>query len=71
MDISAHTNFSEQMQSKPLVDALKTWLETELARVSAKSVVATAIRYGLKHWDRLVPWFVLNCSSIFLFKTLS
>jgi hypothetical protein len=44
----------------PLVDALKIWLEGELARVSGKSVIATAIRYGLKHWDGPVggiPWF--------------
>jgi transposase len=43
-----------QAQSKPLIDALKTWLEGELARVSGKSVIATAIRYGLRHWDGLV-----------------
>jgi transposase len=43
-----------QAQSKPLVDDLKTWLEAELARVSGKSVIAAAIRYGLKHWDGLV-----------------
>ena len=34
--------------------ALKTWLEEQLARVSAKSVIAEAIRYGLNHWDGLV-----------------
>jgi transposase len=39
---------------KPLVLALKTWLEEQLARVSAKSVIAEAIRYGLNHWDGLV-----------------
>ncbi len=38
----------------PLVQALKTWLEQQLARVSAKSVIAEAIRYGLNHWDGLV-----------------
>jgi transposase len=45
---------ARQAQSKPLVDALKVWLEGELARVSGKSVIAGAIRYGLKHWDGLV-----------------
>ena len=39
---------------KPLVLALKTWLEEQLARVSGKSVIAEAIRYGLNHWDGLV-----------------
>ena len=43
-----------EAESKPLVDALKTWLESELTRVSGKSVIAGAIRYGLKHWDGLV-----------------
>jgi transposase len=43
-----------QAQSKPLVAALKSWLEVELTRVSGKSVIAIAIRYGLKHWDGLV-----------------
>jgi transposase len=43
-----------QAQSKPLVEALKTWFEGELTRVSGKSVIANAMRYGLKHWDGLV-----------------
>jgi transposase len=42
-----------QEKSKPLVLALKTWLDEQLARVSAKSVIAEAIRYGLNHWDGL------------------
>jgi len=42
-----------QEKSKPLVLALKPWLEEQLARVSAKSVIAEAIRYGLNHWDGL------------------
>ena len=43
-----------QEKSKPLVLALKTWLEQQLARVSTKSVIAEVIRYGLNHWDVLV-----------------
>ena len=43
-----------QEKSKPLVLALKTWLEQQLARVSGKSVIAEAIRYGLNHWDGLI-----------------
>ena len=42
-----------QDNSKPLVLALKTWLELQLARVSTKSVIAEVIRYGLNHWDGL------------------
>jgi transposase len=43
-----------QDKSKPLVLALKTWLEEQLARASGKSVIAEAIRYGLNHWNGLV-----------------
>lgn len=43
-----------QAESKPLVEALKTWFEHQLGRVSAKSVVAQAFRYGLNHWDGLI-----------------
>src|SRR5438034_559981 len=42
-----------QEQSKPLVLELKRWFEQQLARVSGKSLIAEAIRYGLNHWDGL------------------
>src|SRR5439155_6590085 len=35
------------------VDAMKKWLEGELSRVSAKSILAEAIRYALRHWKGL------------------
>jgi transposase len=40
-------------RSKPLVLALKAWFEQQLTRVSAKSLIAEAIRYALHHWDGL------------------
>jgi transposase len=43
-----------QERSKPLVLALKTWFEQQLMRISGKSLIAEAIRYGLNHWDGLV-----------------
>lgn len=43
-----------QDNSKPLVAALKTWFEQQLARVSAKAPIAEQIRYGLNHWDGLI-----------------
>jgi len=43
-----------QAHSKPLVADLKTWLQAQLARASAKSAIAVAIRYGFNHWDGLV-----------------
>ena len=42
-----------QERSKPLVLALKAWLEQQLARVSAKAAIAEDIRYALNHWDGL------------------
>jgi transposase len=33
--------------------SVKTWLEQELARISAKSALAEAIRYALRHWKGL------------------
>lgn len=41
-------------QSRPIVDALKPWMESRLAQVSKGSPVGEAIRYGLRHWDGLV-----------------
>ena len=42
-----------QERSKPLVAALRTFFEQQLARVSAKASIAEEIRYGLNHWDGL------------------
>jgi transposase len=42
-----------QAESKPLVATLKVWLQAQLARASAKSAIAVAIRYGLNHWEGL------------------
>jgi transposase len=42
-----------QAESKPLVVALRAWLETQLARLSSKSLLAEAIRYALNQWDGL------------------
>ena len=42
-----------QERSRPLVAALKAWLEHQLTRVSAKATIADEIRYGLNHWDGL------------------
>src|SRR5215213_2160098 len=43
-----------QERSRPIVDALHTWLTVQLARVSGKSGLAEAIRYALRHWQGLV-----------------
>ncbi len=38
-------------QSEPLVAKLKAWLEDQLLRLSGKSDLAKAIRYGLSRWS--------------------
>jgi transposase len=44
-----------QERSRPLVEALHGWLGAQLERVSARSSLAEALRYALRHWDGLVP----------------
>jgi transposase len=44
---------ARQHRSKPLMDALRLWLEAKLATVSGKSTIAEAIRYALSRWDGL------------------
>jgi transposase len=48
-----HRRSVRQDKSKPLVVVLKSWLEQQLTRVSAKASIAEEIRYGLNHWDGL------------------
>lgn len=43
-----------QERSKPVVDALKPWLEANLEKISKGSPLGEAIRYGLRHWDGLM-----------------
>ena len=42
-----------QELSAPIVDALRTWLEAQLDRLSSASELAKHIRYALKRWDGL------------------
>ncbi len=39
--------------SRPLVDALRTWLEKELPKLPVRGKLAEAIRYALTRWDGL------------------
>jgi transposase len=45
---------ARQLRAKPLIDALRPWLEAKLAAVSGKSTIAEAIRYALSRWDGLI-----------------
>jgi transposase len=39
--------------SRPLLDAMKPWLVTELARIPGRGALAEAIRYALARWEAL------------------
>ena len=45
-----HRRNVRRERSKPLVDALETWLREERRKLSSKSPVAKAIDYSLKRW---------------------
>jgi transposase len=42
-----------QAESKPLVEALRIWFDTQIAKLPARGPMAGAIRYALNHWDGL------------------
>ena len=42
-----------QKLSRPLVEALRPWLEARLHEISSASELARHIRYGLKRWEGL------------------
>jgi hypothetical protein len=39
--------------SRPLVEAMKPWLEMELGRIPGRGGLAEAIRYALSRWSAL------------------
>jgi len=43
-----------QSRSRPLIESLHEWFESNLAKLSAKSETASAIRYALTRWGALV-----------------
>jgi transposase len=47
---------ARQTRAGPLLDALKTWLQTTLTKVSARSALAGAIRYALSRWEALLRY---------------
>jgi transposase len=49
-----HRRAVRQQRSRPIVEALQTWLKVTLARVSSSSPLADAIGYMLRHWSGLV-----------------
>jgi hypothetical protein len=50
---AGHRQQIRNVNTRPLIDAMKPWLETELARNSGRSTLAEAIRYALARSDEL------------------
>jgi transposase len=48
-----HRRHIRQERSRPIVDALHTWLQDHAGRVSAVSDLTKAIRYAIRHWPGL------------------
>ena len=49
-----HRRRVRQERSRPIVEALHTWLQDHMGRVSAVSDLAKAMRYAIRHWPGLV-----------------
>ena len=45
-----------QARARPLLDSMRTWLEATLAKLSAKSDTAAAIRYARSRWRALTRY---------------
>ena len=45
-----------QARARPLLDSMREWLQSALAKLSTKSAVAAAIHYALGRWDALVRY---------------
>jgi transposase len=43
-----------QQRSRPIVEALHTWLQEQVGRISAASDLSKAIGYALRHWTGLL-----------------
>ena len=48
-----HRRSVRQQRSRPLVEAMHTWLSQQLERISGRSELAKAVRYSLNHWKGL------------------
>jgi transposase len=42
-----------QSRAKPVIEAMKSWLEASLDKISKGGKLGDAIRYGLRHWNGL------------------
>ncbi len=55
---------ARQARSQPLLDSMRTWLESRLPELSRKSDTTAAIRYTLALWDALGRYINDGCLEI-------
>jgi len=55
---------ARQMQTRPIVEALRIWLAEQLERVPGRSPIAEAMRYGTSHWQGLCRFLDDGCVEI-------
>lgn len=53
-----------QTETKPLIEALKTWLEQKLEIVAKRGRLGEAIRYGLTRWEGFTRFLDDGCIEI-------
>lgn len=51
-----HRKQVRQSRARPLLDSMRQWLESSLAKLSQKSAVASAIHYALGRWPALLRY---------------
>jgi transposase len=51
-------------RTRPLIEAMKSWLETELTRIPGRGTLAAAIRYALARWDELARFLDNGCIEL-------
>lgn len=60
----AHRLAARRARSRPLVDALHDWLETELSKLPARGGLAEAMRYALTRWEGLTRFLSDGCVEL-------
>lgn len=60
----AHRLAARRARSKPMVDALHTWLEAELQKLPACSGLTEAMRYALARWEGLTRFLSNGCVEL-------
>lgn len=58
-----------QQKAKPIIDALKVWMETEGVKYSSSSLIGKAITYAYKRWDNMMRY--LNDGRIHIDNNLA